>query len=77
MIYDKYLDSEHPDSPRQVYTKICLGFRFTDSDERCIRQACRRAMKYMKTYGQGQTPATIDLRHYENSYPVPGFFSEA
>ncbi len=44
-----------------------LGFRFTEAEEAAMARAMREAGRYMRAYGAGREPFTVDLRHYENT----------
>lgn len=45
----------------------CLGFVFSIPEIRMMNKAQMLAVKFMKKYGKGAHPCSIDLSHYENS----------
>ncbi|MBD5367226.1 MAG: hypothetical protein HDR82_09580 [Bacteroides sp.] len=75
MTYDIHLDSETDNTSKRhsnpTYPYRCpdLGYHFTPADHLMIKVACRRAAKYMSTYGQAPDQPLIDLKHYANSTP--------
>lgn len=48
-------------TPKETY---CMGFRFTETDER--RMACAKiaARRYMKNYGKGRQPFMLNRDNY-------------
>lgn len=50
-------------TPKETY---CMGFRFTETDER--RMACAKiaARRYMKNYGKGRKPLDPLAPYYLN-----------
>lgn len=68
MIVDCYLDSEEEinpkEAPKYIKQKVCLGFRWTEEDEKAYERAKKATKEFMKTYGKGEKPQMIDLSHY-------------
>lgn len=44
-----------------------LGFHFTPEDNYRIMVACINASEWIKGFGKGRQPYSIDLRNYENT----------
>lgn len=49
-------------TPRMKYR---LGFKFTEEEEGRMFLACLKAAKYMRDYGKGRKPQSIDREYYK------------
>lgn len=41
-------------------------FPFTEAEERAMKRAIKRSVKFMATFGKGRDPYMVDLRYYNN-----------